>query len=138
MKPLRTLSLAYLIAVIPVDAIAETVTITQSECTNLVRHVPAPDVAYRPGVDVNGNPVTPADLNSTGAVTVPTEFTIPITIDLRDRLGLPADPARFKPEANIGVVTYREGKAWFNGQPLSTEATATLAGACRGKLIKTP
>lgn len=138
MNPLPPLSLACLIAVVSADAMGETVTITRSECVNLVRHVPAPDVTYRPGVDVNGNPVTPADLNTGGTVTIPTEFTIPITIDLRDRLGLPADPTRFKPEANIGVVTYREGRAWFNGQPLSTEATATLAGACRSKLGKTP
>lgn len=49
----------------------------------LVRHVPADDVAYQPGVDVDGNPVVPADVEGSVQLKLPQEITIPIEIDLR-------------------------------------------------------
>src|SRR3546814_8990549 len=38
------------------------VVITAQDCSRLVEHSAAPDVAYRPGVDVRGRSVAPADL----------------------------------------------------------------------------
>jgi len=40
-----------------------TIVITKAECDRLVTHVASADVAYTPGVDVNGNAVAPAYLN---------------------------------------------------------------------------
>lgn len=111
-----------------------TITITRLDCTRIVRHVPAPDVAYRPGVDVRGRKVAPADLDNGFKVEPPEEFEIPITVDLQDRLGIPANPTLFEAEAKIGTIVYRKGKAWFNGQPLATENTAVLAKVCRERL----
>ena len=111
-----------------------TITITRQDCTRVVRHVPAPDVAYRPGVDVRGRKVAPADLDGGFKVTPPKEFDIPITVDLQDRLGIPANPTLFQAEAEVGKITYKDGKAWFNGQPLATEKTAALAKFCRDRL----
>ena len=111
-----------------------TITITRLDCTRIVRHVPAPDVAYRPGVDVRGRKVAPADLDGGLKVTPPEEFQIPITVDLQDRLGIPANPTLFEAEVKVGTVVYRNGKAWFNGQPLATEHTNALAKLCRERL----
>lgn len=41
-----------------------TVKVTRETCNHVVAHQPAADVAYRPGVDVNGNSVAPANLNN--------------------------------------------------------------------------
>ena len=45
---------------------AQTITVAPSACQALTAHTPADDAAYRPGVDVDGNTVAPADLNASG------------------------------------------------------------------------
>jgi hypothetical protein len=37
------------------------ITISKPDCSRLISHTPAPDVAYKPGVDVRGKPVVSAD-----------------------------------------------------------------------------
>lgn len=115
---------------------AETITVTREDCVDFVRHEPAPDVAYRPGVDSRGRQVTPADLGDHPPIELPKEFAIPITVDLADRLGLPAGSRLFEPQTNIGTVVYRDGKAWFNGRELPSDGTAALIAACRKRLGK--
>jgi len=107
------------------------ITITKADCDQLVTHQPAADVTYQPGVDVNGQPVTPADLGGGVQITLPETIRIPITVDLFDRFGIPPDPDRFQAEAEVGEVTYRDGRAYFNGQPLQDEAQAELAALCQ-------
>lgn len=126
--------LAAILALTSAPVKAEAISVSRQDCPRLVRHAPLPDVAYRPGVDVGGNPVTPADIAGNGAVTPPRSFTIDITVDVRKRLGLPADPSLFQGEAKIGTVSYRDGRAWFNGQPLSSGGQEQLAAMCRERL----
>ncbi|NFV79934.1 hypothetical protein [Magnetospirillum aberrantis] len=47
------------------------IVITKTDCSRLIRHVPAPDVAYKPGVDVHGRAVAPADMPGSGADAIP-------------------------------------------------------------------
>lgn len=107
-----------------------TIVISRDDCARAVRHVPAPDVAHRPGLDVQGRPVAPADLPGTPKIQLPETIEIEITVDLQDRLGLPADPGKYAGEAKVGKVVYRDGRAWFDGQPLTDESQARLAAAC--------
>ena len=45
----------FLLAAAPAAAHEKaTVAITRADCVRLVEHVPGPDMAYRPGVDVYG------------------------------------------------------------------------------------
>jgi hypothetical protein len=108
-----------------------TITVVGDECTEATRHVPDADVAYEPDVDVDGEPVTPADVNGGLRVTIPDSFTIPITVDLARRFGIPAVPDLYKAEPNIGTVVFRDGEAWFNGQRLTADDEAALIAACR-------
>jgi hypothetical protein len=118
---------------------AETITITPQTCAQLTRHTPRADVEYRPGQDVvNGKKVVPADLSDTPPIKVPENFDIAITVELAHTLGIPAfpDPARperdlYKPEANIGTVSYLDGRAYFNGQPIQGDAEAELSQLCQ-------
>ncbi|MEO3431768.1 hypothetical protein [Inquilinus sp. CAU 1745] len=115
-----------------VEGDALRVTITERQCQALVPHVPAPDVAYRPGTDAMGRPVAPADLPGGSRITLPDSFDIPITVDLADRYGIPADPALFDGEVRVGIVTLEDNRLYFNGQPLTPEDEQVVAAACRG------
>ena len=107
------------------------VAITRADCARLVAHVPAPDVAYRPGVDVYGREVAPADLGGAPRIELPETILIDIEIDLLQRFGTPASPALYDPDVEVGVVAYRDGRFTFNGQPLQDEAQAELAARCQ-------
>ena len=108
-----------------------TVAITRADCARLVAHVPAPDVAYRPGVDVYGRAVVPADLGGAPRIELPETILIDIEIDLQARFGIPADPTQYDPDAEVGEVAYRDGRFTFNGQPLQDQAQAELAARCQ-------
>ncbi len=108
-----------------------TVTITKADCARLVAHVPGPDVAYRPGVDVYGREVAPANLGGAPRIETPETILIDIEIDLQARFGTPENEVLFDPDAEVGEVAYRDGRFTFNGQPLLDEAQAELAARCQ-------
>ena len=126
-----TLTLAIL-PVLTVPAGAATVIITETDCAALVRHVAEPGVAYEPGIDVNGRPVVAADLGDTPEIKLPEEIAIAITVDIDKRFNIPRTPDLFRPEATIGtVIVKKDGRAYFNGQPLTSEESHALAAACQ-------
>jgi hypothetical protein len=130
---IRTAGLALLIALAaaPLSAHEPVLGMTKADCARLVAYVPAPGVDYQPGVDVRGETVVPADLESNVEIALPERFLIPIEVDLAQRLGLPWNPDRFQAEAFIGVVEVRGERLYFNGQPLQNEEKAELAALCR-------
>jgi hypothetical protein len=107
--------------------------ITRADCNLLVKHVPAPDVEYQPGQDVYGNPVAPADLDGGYQVTLPETILIPITVELQERFGIPANSVLYKGEAEIGVaeVSLDGERVTFNGQELTSPEARALAVACQ-------
>ncbi|MEE8505058.1 MAG: hypothetical protein V3S40_02430 [Kiloniellales bacterium] len=111
------------------------VTITKADCARLVEHVPAPDVAYQPGVDVYGDPVAPAHAGGGTPIELPETIVIDVEVDLFQRFGIPVDPTRYDADAEVGEVVYRDGRFTFNGQPLHSEAQAELAARCQ-KIIR--
>ena len=116
-------------------ASAATVVVQADDCASLVEHVPDSDVAYRPGVDADGAAVTPADLGGSLRITPPREIKIPIQIDLQKKFGVPTDTTLFSTsDTTVGTVTYRDGRLWYDGQPLQDEETARIAKLCRQKL----
>lgn len=107
------------------------VTISRADCARLVEHVPAPDVAYQPGVDAYGRAVVPAELDGGTAIQTPETLHIPIEIDLLDRFGIPAHPGLYESDIPIGEVVYQNGRLSFNGQPLQDDAAAELSRRCQ-------
>jgi hypothetical protein len=102
------------------------VSITRADCERLVPYVPAPDVAYQPGVDVNGGAVVPADLDGGVSVALPDVFAFDLVIS----------PVEGKEFDNTGlplgrVVVLSDGRAYFNGQPLQSDEQAELAARCQ-------
>jgi hypothetical protein len=130
---ISTVFLGAVLALAPSVAAGETVVITESHCRELVRHVPLDDVAYRPGVDVKGRKVAPADLGGGTHIPVPEQVVISIDVDLSETIGA-APSGLYEPEARLGSVVYRDGRAWYNGVELATDATAAIAAECRRRM----
>ena len=146
---LRNLGLmAVLLAAGPaLAAESEFVALSAAACARLVQHVPRDDVTYKPGVDVRGNAVVPADIGGGAAITMPDEINIQIGIDLADRLalresrkttpGLPGATAPirkvlpYEGKAAIGELTIKGNDAYWNGARIGPQDEVQLAEACR-------
>ena len=124
---------------------AETITLVASDCQRLVRHIPADDVTYKPGVDVRGNSVAPADLSGGYSIGIPEDIHIEIGIDLADRLGLrenlcsggnPNSPVvrkvlPYEGKAALGLVTIKGNDVFWDGERIAPQDELILAEACR-------
>jgi hypothetical protein len=112
---------------------ARAIKLDRSSCEMLVRHVPDPDVAYRAGVDVEGRPVVPADLDPDWTLALPAEIPIYISQDLVERFGIGEDSPLFDADAFIGVATVSliDGHVTFNGRELVSAEEQALAAQCR-------
>lgn len=109
------------------------VTVTPKDCRRLIAHQPADDVAYKPGVDAYGRPVTPADLPGIRVIKAPDKITFSITYDALKGLGVTGTSDLLSGEASVGEVSYdiSKGRLEFNGQPLGDPEIAALALACK-------
>jgi len=102
-------------------------------CRYLPRHTPTPDVQYRPGVDVHGRPVAPADLPGSAGAAPMERFEIPVTLRFARRLGFATPGADALPATTeIGRLTVQGDRILFNGQPIGPAAEADLVAVCRG------
>ena len=63
------------------------ITITKKDCRRLVRHTASADIAYRPGVDVRGRKVVPANAGGRVPLKLPDVFEFNIDVDIRKYLG---------------------------------------------------
>lgn len=87
--------------------------------------MPSDDANYKPGVDVHGKAVVPADLNAPLPVDMGKVF-IPVEIDLINKFGLALDPAlELKGEAAL-ISVDPSGNVTYNGRDI----TASAAAAC--------
>ncbi len=101
-------------------------------CKLRAKHVAASDVAFKPGVDVKGNPVTPADINAAPPM-VPDIIRIPMTIDLAKHLDIVPKGVELKAGAGM-VEIFKNGDVAYNGVDISDQ-TAAL---CDGKAEEVP
>jgi hypothetical protein len=120
-----------LIGLSSVAANSATITVTRESCNRVVAYQPSPDVAYQPGVDVNGNEVASANYDNGPQIVVPKEIVIPIEVDLQQRAGRSTTDRKYDSNAQIGVVSYRDGKVFYNGKPLQGENQTKVAAACK-------
>ena len=90
-----------------------------------------PGADYTPGVDVDGKPVAPADLPSSTPPLKLDDFPIEISVNLQKRFGIPANSSLFHGKAVVGYVTVQDGRAYFDGQPISQNEQDMLAAACQ-------
>jgi len=103
-------------------------------CAAVVAHEPAPDVTYRPGLDVRGRPVVPADLNAP-SIELPEELAFEITVPMPSRNRRHFERDDYFGEALVGFLTlHADGTLSFNGRPLDEAGAASLRSACAAAL----
>jgi len=132
----------FLSATVALPALAaETVTISTADCRRLVAHAPAPDVAYRAGVDVRGKAVVPADLGGQATIDLPEVIEIPLTVDVARRLGAGAggdsvlkSRRGIEGKAALGTLTVKGNDLFWNGRQVQSQDEVLLAEACRSSL----
>ncbi len=109
------------------DGRSSSIAVQRIMCQPAVTHTPSADTNYQPGVDVNGNPVAPADGGAQFQATQTTYIEAPLNIDLANRLGL-SRPA--EANANLGnLKIYNDGRVIYNGQDISQQAQALCSGS---------
>lgn len=111
----------------------EALTITKDECQRIMRRAvaarPAPDVAYKPGVDVRGKAVVPAEGGGRPTMEPPAVITFSLTLDMAAKYGIRGG-APFGGDATLGQVTYRDGQVLWNDKPLDRADAAAIRAAC--------
>ena len=121
----------------PVTVTESPVYITRNDCQALVGHQPSTDVTYKPGVDVHGKYVAPADLpGSQMSGLVPDKITFDLKINpLAYAPALPT--AQGQKFANTAMplahveVDLKTGETRLNGRPLDDAQTLVVREACR-------
>lgn len=90
------------------------------------------DAAYRPGVDVHGRPVVPAE--GPGGPEhdwLPDPIRIQLTVPLAKKLGLGDGATNFEADAVLGDLTVRDGRVRLDGRTVASSAVPELREACR-------
>jgi len=120
----------WLLCLSAAPALAEPVAVIDTAtCRLLERHRPAPDVAYKPGVDVKGRNVAPADLPAERGLNLPQNIAVDIRIPVRTLLGNAAPPLTRDADIRVGqVVVGPDGRVTFNGREIGD---GPVIAACR-------
>jgi hypothetical protein len=131
-RPVLLALLAALAAAAAAAAEPSAALVSRTVCDRLVPHQPAPDVTYRPGTDVRGRPVAPADLGR-APVELPAEIGMDILVPWPMAPPRPdAPPTLYRGEVYAGFVTLApDGTLLFNGRSLTDPEQDYLAYLCR-------
>lgn len=120
-------------------AVDAEINVTQKDCQRVEKHLARNDVAYKPGVDVHGNPVVPADLKD-NRLQIPDNIIIDLSLPLQDlyKGAKGVDETLANAEVQIGKLDYNlsSGKLKFNGQELGDPALNAIAIECRKIYVK--
>lgn len=114
------------------DAARDRPVVDLSLCQRLTRHVPAADVEYRPGQDVRGRPVAPADLPGSAGAQPPIPIDLPLSVALARRMGVALPSVPHLPDDITAVWLSVVGdRLYLNGQPIDPGAEERLYAYCR-------
>ena len=84
---------------------------------------------YKPGVDVNGNAVVPADVNGSAQAFSGDTINFPLTVDLAEMLQKTDLPAGTEMNAGMGMVNIKQnGKVTLNGANITNNAIEVCTG----------
>ncbi len=109
---------------------ASKVKVSKRVCKRLTRYAPADGGAYTPGLDVRGKKVAGANVAGSSPIKLPKDISFDYGIDMDQKYGLGSSGASTG-TANIGKVTVRGNKVYWNGEPMDGGDTTAIAAECR-------
>lgn len=116
-----------LFVLLPVTAHAQDDGKYPPECRLLADHKASADIAYKPGVDVRGKPVVPADINAAPMGLDQQTLVVPLTINLAQRLQT-QNVRGLELRATPGFLEIApSGRVTYNGQDLTSQVHALCA-----------
>ncbi len=136
--------LFFVLPVIAEDA-NPVIRVDKAACRYVMRHVPDADVEYKPGVDVHGKKVVPADIDPPIDYHLEDSFYLRLTTDAVKAFGIKVPEIRSNvqgsnpnskdvtSETAFGYVTLKNGKAYLNNRPLDPDAQRQLAVLCKSQ-----
>ncbi len=110
--------------------------VTRQDCKYLVAHQPDPGVAYKPGIDVHGRYVAPADLPGQQSFDLPNKIEFDLKLNplaYAPQQGNAPSGALSNTTINLGhvEVDLLTGQAKLNGHALGDEQTRIVTEACK-------
>ncbi len=99
-------------------------------CARAVRGLATGGADYKPGVDVYGRPVAPADLQPGLRVEPPKVIEFPIDLDLAKRMGFNAQ-GHYEGKIAVARVRIEGNRITVDGQEIVADDGAALIAACR-------
>jgi len=103
---------------------------TDDPCARAVKAQNTGGAEYKPGVDVYGRPVAPADVQPSLRIEPPQVIEFPVTLDVARRLGFDAR-GPYEAKTTVANVRIENGRVTVNGQVIHTTNEADLIAACR-------
>ena len=116
---MKRLAAALLLLAKPLSA--ETVAVSVADCARLANYVA--------GVSTTGKAVVPADLNGGYPVDEPTDFDLPIRVDLRRNYGFQESLLKYG-EIPAAAVQVQDGRVFLNGKAIESADADLIARAC--------
>jgi hypothetical protein len=116
----------------PTAARTVTARLDPAVCRRLLADGDVPGADYVPGIDVDGNPVAPADLPQTPQWPDLQTLVVPLTLDLATVADLPAGVGADLPLFALTVDPL--GRVRLDGRPLDPAAEPAVVEACRRAL----
>jgi len=119
----------FLVLYAPDASAGSKVSISKQQCQTLAKHKPVAGADYQAGVDSRGKKLKGegAEIGGGSIIKIPDEISFDYSIDLADKYGLGTSASA---DATMGKVTIKNGKAYWNGQPMDGGDQASLADAC--------
>ena len=124
---IRLLTLIVAFTISSVTAQAQDNSDDNAVCKILATHSSTNNVVYQAGVDVNGNPVVPAQLNSDPIIDSLNIVKVPLNINLAQRVSRLSGQG-IQMDAPLGMLEiHQDGKIKYNGEDW-TKPVMTLCG----------
>lgn len=106
--------------------------LTRDDCTRILQLADPAAASYRPGVDVQGRPVAPADLGggSAGTFGLADRVTIDLLLPPPEVPGGRRLPSRSETRVGRLAVDLASGQVTIDGRPIGDPVARALAEAC--------
>ena len=100
---------------------AETVAVSPSDCAKLADYVA--------GVSTTGKTVAPADLDGGYRILAPTDFSLPVHVDLIQNYGFYESELHYG-KIPVAMVEVKDGRVFLNGKAIENADADLVSKAC--------